>query len=157
MNLFKFWVAIAAASMLAWMPPAAQAQDRPQALPTTTLRAGFHNITAQVAQTAEHRQTGLMHRKSMPTHEGMLFVFDEAGVQCFWMKNTLLPLSIAFLSDEGAIVNIDEMKPQTLSSHCSTAPVRYVLEMNQGWFSKRGLKAGDKLTGIPPTAAGTRR
>jgi uncharacterized protein len=119
----------------------------PQALPTTTLRAGMHNIVAQVAQNEEQRQTGLMHRKTMPMHEGMLFVFEAPAVQCFWMKNTLLPLDIAFVADDGTIVNIDSMAPQTLESHCSKQPVRYVLEMNEGWFKKRNIKAGFKLAG----------
>jgi uncharacterized protein len=124
------------------------AQEAPQMnLPVVQLQAGMHNIRAQVAATGEQRATGLMHRKEMPQHEGMLFVFEQPSVQCFWMKNTLLPLSIAFVADDGSIVNIDEMKPQTLESHCSTKPVRYVLEMNQGWFAKRGIKAGFKLTG----------
>jgi uncharacterized protein len=127
----------------------ALAPDQPQNLPTIPLRAGFHQIVAQVAQTPEQRQVGLMHRKTMPANDGMLFVFEGPMQQCFWMKNTLLPLSIAFVADDGTIVNLDEMKPETLNSHCSTKPVRYVLEMNTGWFSKRGLKAGDKLSGGP--------
>ena len=93
--------------------------------------------------------TGLMHRKEMPQHEGMLFVFEHPSQQCFWMKNTLLPLAIAFVADDGTIVNLDEMAPQTLDSHCSVRPVRYVLEMNKGWFAKKGVKAGDKLKGAP--------
>jgi uncharacterized protein len=117
-----------------------------QNLPTTPLQAGMHVIRAQIAQTPEQRSTGLMFRKDMPANDGMLFVFEAPAQQCFWMKNTLLPLSIAFIADDGAITNIDEMKPQTLNSHCSTKPVRYVLEMNQGWFAKRGIKAGSKLT-----------
>jgi uncharacterized protein len=124
--------------------------DEPQTdLPRVKLAAGMHIIDAQVAATHEQRMTGLMHRKQMPQHEGMLFVFDVPAEQCFWMKNTLLPLSIAFVADDGTIVNIDEMKPQTLDSHCSARPVRFVLEMNQGWFSKKGIKAGTKLAGPP--------
>jgi len=79
----------------------------------------------------------------------MLFAFEEPGQQCFWMKNTLLPLSVAFVDDDGSVVNIENMKPQTLDSHCSKKPVRFVLEMNEGWFAKRGIKAGSKLTGKP--------
>jgi uncharacterized membrane protein (UPF0127 family) len=85
----------------------------------------------------------------MPTNDGMLFIFDRAGQQCFWMKNTLLPLSVAFISDDGSITNIEDMKPQTLDSHCSTKEVRFVLEMNDGWFAKRGIKPGMKLKGSP--------
>ena len=118
-------------------------------LPRVKLRAGMHVIDAQVAARPEQRMTGLMHRKEMPQHEGMLFVFEYAAQQCFWMKDTLLPLAIAFVAEDGTIVNIDEMKPQTLDSHCSHKPVRHVLEMNKGWFAKKGVKAGQKLTGAP--------
>lgn len=127
----------------------AQAQDGPQNLPSVTLTVGMLNISAEVAQTPEERATGLMYRTSMGISRGMLFVFEQPGVQCFWMKNTLLPLAVAFLADDGSIVNIDEMKAQTLDSHCSTKPVRYVLEMNSHWFDKRGIKVGTKLHGGP--------
>lgn len=122
-------------------------------LPRTRLQAGMHQIDAQVAATPMQRSIGLMFRKEMPPHEGMLFVFEQAGVQCFWMKNTLLPLTAAFVADDGTIVNLADMKPQSLDSHCSTKPVRYVLEMNQGWFAKRGIKAGARLSGSPFAAA----
>ena len=123
-------------------------QDAPQMnLERIKLTAGMHRIDAQVAGTPEQRQTGLMLRKDMPQHEGMIFVFDQPTKQCFWMKNTLLPLSAAFIADDGTIVNIEDMKPQTLDAHCSTKPVRYVLEMNKGWFAKKGIKAGAKLHG----------
>lgn len=125
-------------------------QEAPQRdLPRVTLKAGMHLIQAQVASTPQQRATGLMFRQDMPNNEGMLFVFDEPAVQCFWMKNTLLPLTAAFVTDEGTIVNLTDMKPQTLDSHCSEKPVRYVLEMNLGWFAKRGLKAGSRLSGTP--------
>ena len=90
-----------------------------------------------------------MFRKDMPHHEGMLFVFEQPSVQCFWMKNTLLPLTAAFVADDGTIVNLADMKPQTTDSHCSAKPVRYVLEMNQGWFAKKNIKAGFRLAGPP--------
>jgi uncharacterized membrane protein (UPF0127 family) len=136
------------AAIVALSAQSASAQDQPQLnLPVVQLSAGMHGIRAQVAATPEQRATGLMFRREMPPHEGMLFVFEQASVQCFWMKNTLLPLSIAFLADDGTVVNIADMQPQSLDSHCSTKPVRYVLEMNQGWFAKRGVKAGFKLTG----------
>ncbi len=101
----------------------------------------MHQIDAQVAQTNEQRATGLMWRKQMPQHEGMLFAFELPSRQCFWMKDTLLPLSAAFIDDDGTIVNIADMQPRSLDSHCSAKPVRYVLEMNQGWFDKKGIKA----------------
>jgi uncharacterized protein len=128
----------------------AAAQEQPQMdLPRVKLAAGMHQIDAQVAQRGEERMTGLMWRKEMPQHEGMLFVFEQPTMQCFWMKNTLLPLSTAFVADDGTIVNIADMKPQTLNSHCSEKPVRYVLEMNQGWFARKGIKPGFKLSGPP--------
>ncbi|KQV85467.1 DUF192 domain-containing protein [Rhizobacter sp. Root1221] len=131
-----------------WAISSAQAQA-PQDLPTIKLGAGIYNIRAQVAQTDEQRMTGLMHRPAMPNNDGMLFVFNEATQQCFWMKNTLLPLSAAFIADDGTVINIEDMKPQTLDSHCSKKPVRFVLEMNVGWFAKRGIKPGARLTGEP--------
>jgi uncharacterized protein len=129
------------------LAPLVHAQEPQMNLPRVKLTAGMHVIDAQVAASDEQRMTGLMHRKEMPQHEGMLFVFEAPSQQCFWMKNTLLPLSVAFVDDDGTIVNIDEMKPQTLDAHCSEKPVRYVLEMNKGWFSKKGIKAGTKLGG----------
>jgi uncharacterized membrane protein (UPF0127 family) len=127
----------------------AAAQDGPQSLPKIRLNAGIHNIDAQLAQTAEQREIGLMFRPVMAANEGMLFVFERAGQQCFWMKNTLIPLDAAFVADDGAVVNIEHMKPQTLDGHCSEKPVRFVLEMNDGWFAKRGIKPGYKLKGLP--------
>ncbi|MDI4632046.1 DUF192 domain-containing protein [Pelomonas sp. V22] len=125
------------------------AQDHAQQLPSIQLGAGMHLIQAEVAQSDEQRAIGLMHRPSMPANNGMLFVFEQPQPQCFWMKNTLLPLSIAFIADDGTIVNIEEMKAQTLDSHCSAKPVRYALEMNTGWFAKKGIKPGTKLRGKP--------
>lgn len=136
--------------LLSLWATSAWSQDQPQTqLPRVTLTAGMHLISAQVAATPEQRSIGLMHRREMPTHEGMLFVFEQPGVQCFWMKNTLLPLTAAFVADDGTIVNLADMQPQTLDSHCSAQPVRFVLEMNQGWFAKRGIQAGAKLGGAP--------
>jgi uncharacterized membrane protein (UPF0127 family) len=126
----------------------ANAQGTPQTqLQRTTLNAGMHLLQVQLAQDFEQRQIGLMWRKEMPQNEGMLFIFEQAGVQCFWMRNTLLPLTAAFVADDGTIVNLADMKPMNDNSHCSHKPVRYVLEMNQGWFAKRNIQAGFKLTG----------
>lgn len=125
------------------------AQNAAQSLPTLALNAGIHLITAEVAQTEAQRETGLMFRESMAPNHGMLFVFERPGQQCFWMKNTLLPLDVAFIADDGTIVNTDRMKPRTLDPHCSTKAVRFVLEMNDGWFAKRGITAGSRLTGPP--------
>ena len=127
----------------------AAAQEPQMNLPRVKLAAGMHQIDAQVAHTPQQRTIGLMFRKEMPQHEGMLFVFEQPSQQCFWMRNTLLPLTAAFVADDGTIVNLADMKPQTEDSHCSATPVRYVLEMNQGWFAKKGVKAGSKLSGAP--------
>lgn len=132
---------------------ALEPQGQPQLnLPRTELRAGMFRIDAQVAQRFEERQIGLMHRTSMPAHEGMLFIFEQPAVQCFWMKNTLLPLTAAFVADDGSIVNLADMQPLDERSHCSSQPVRYVLEMHQGWFAQKGIRPGAKLTGRPFTA-----
>ena len=134
---------------LSWCLLAAS-QDQPQTqLPRIKLQLGMYQIVTQVAQTPDQRSIGLMFRSEMPMHEGMLFVFDQPSTQCFWMKNTLLPLTAAFIADDGTIVNLADMKPQTTDSHCSTKPVRFVLEMHQGWFAKKGFKAGNKLAGSP--------
>ena len=145
---FVRYVQYLSSSLLLLVSLTSHAQDAPQLeLERVKLTSGMHRIDAQVAATPEQRQTGLMHRKNMPQHEGMIFVFDQPAKQCFWMKNTLIPLSAAFLSDDGTIVNIEDMKPLVLDGHCSTQPVRYVLEMNKGWFAKKGIKAGSKLQG----------
>jgi uncharacterized protein len=141
----RFLAPVALAGMLLQ----AAAQEPQLNLPRVTLTAGMHQIDAQLAQTHEHRATGLMYRKEMPQHEGMLFVFDQPSIQCFWMKNTFLPLTAAFLGDDGTIVNLVDMKPHSTDSHCSERPVRYVLEMHQGWFARKGIKAGAKLAGKP--------
>lgn len=136
------------------LAPSAWSQDLPQQdLPRVNLSAGVHLIQTQVAATPEQRSIGLMYRREMPPSEGMLFIFEQPAGQCFWMKNTLLPLTAAFVADDGTIVNLADMKPQTLDSHCSAKAVRYVLEMHQGWFAKRGIRAGTKLAGPPFDAA----
>ena len=113
------------------------------------LQAGQHRIQALVARTDEQRALGLMHRQHLPEHEGMLFVHDEPVLTCYWMKDTPVALSAAFLDDEGAVVNVAEMQPQTEDTHCAAAPARYVLEMNRGWFRERGIEPGAKVSGLP--------
>lgn len=143
-------LAIGFLCLAALLGQAVHAQNSPQLdLPRVKLLAGMYQIDAQVALSPEQRTIGLMFRQEMPQHEGMLFVFEQAAIQCFWMKNTLLPLTAAFVADNGSIVNLADMKPQTTDSHCSSRPVRYVLEMNQGWFARKGIKAGAKLAGRP--------
>jgi uncharacterized protein len=125
---------------------AAWAQQPP--LATTRLNAGIHVIQAEVASTTGTRSQGLMLRKSMAQGAGMLFLFDEAAAHCMWMKNTLIPLSVAFIDERGAIVNIADMQPLDETTHCALRPVRYALEMNQGWFKKRGISPGTLIQGL---------
>ena len=120
-----------------------------QVLPVVQLNAGMHLIRAEVAADFGSRATGLMHRPAMPQNAGMLFVFDEASAHCMWMKNTLIPLSVAFLDERGAIINIADMEPHSEQSHCAARPARYALEMNRGWFAARNIKPGTRLGGIP--------
>ncbi len=136
------------ALVLMALPAWAQTGPQPR-LNSIDLTAGIHVIKTELAITPDQQQIGMMFRRQMGTNEAMLFVNDEPGLRCFWMRNTLLPLSIAFIADDGSIVNIADMQPQSDRSHCSAKPVRYALEMNLGWFAKRGIKAGTRLSGAP--------
>lgn len=149
--MFQRFVALLAvsASLAISVAPTAQAQEPQLDLRRVKLTAGMYQIDTQLAVTPQQREVGLMFRKEMPQAEGMLFIFEQPATQCFWMKNTILPLTAAFVADDGRIVNLADMKPQTEDSHCSEEPVRYVLEMNQGWFAKKNLKKGTKLAGAP--------
>jgi hypothetical protein len=119
-----------------------------QEMPAIELTAGIHRIEAEVAVTQPDRMRGLMNRKTMAPQKGMLFVFDRMAQHCMWMRNTLLPLSVAFLDEQGRIINVEEMQPQTDDNHCAAKPARYALEMNAGWFKTRGLGVGTPLNGI---------
>jgi uncharacterized protein len=119
-----------------------------QALPVMELTAGFHRIEAEVAANDPARMQGLMQRKAMPQQRGMLFVFAQEAQHCMWMRNTFIPLAVAFLDAGGRIINVEEMRPRTEDNHCAARPARYALEMNAGWFAQRGLKAGDAIGGI---------
>ena len=112
------------------------------------LSAGIHRIQAEFANTDDSRAEGLMFRKSMPVNNGMLFVFDQTAQHCMWMRNTLIPLSVAFLDGQGSIINVEEMLPKTENNHCATKPAKFALEMNAGWFKSRGLGAGTPIAGI---------
>jgi uncharacterized protein len=119
-----------------------------QQLPVAQLSAGMHLIRAEVAADFSSRAQGLMHRKSLGPNAGMLFIFDAPGPQCMWMKNTYIPLSVAFLDAHGTIINIADMQPHSEQSHCATRPALYALEMTQGWFAQRAIKPGSKLGGL---------
>ena len=116
---------------------------------STQLTVGMNQIQVEVAANDPQREQGLMFRDKMAANAGMVFVFDQPNQQCMWMKNTLLPLSVAFIDEEGTIVNIEDMQPQTLNSHCSKKPVLYALEMNLGWFKQRHIKPGARIQGLP--------
>jgi uncharacterized membrane protein (UPF0127 family) len=134
MNSLLLTLILSLLSLGAW------AQTAQTDLPRLHIKAGMFQIDAQVAATPEQRAIGLMFRKDMPAHEGMIFVFEQPQILCFWMKNTLMPLTAACVADDGTIVNFADMKPQTLDSHCSEKPVRFVLEMKQGWFANKQIK-----------------
>ncbi len=130
----------------------ALAQSGPQpTLPTARLTAGMHIITAELATTSQSRTVGMMFREKTPPNHGMLFVFEYKAQQCFWMRNTPLPLSIAFIEDDGTILQIVDMAPKNETLHCSQRPVRFALEMEQGWFARKGLAVGSKIGGLPAT------
>jgi uncharacterized membrane protein (UPF0127 family) len=117
-------------------------------LPTVELSAGIHLIHAELANNELSRVRGLMNRPVLEPNHGMLFVFDDSGQHCMWMRNTLVPLSVAFIRDDGSIVNIEEMKPQTDDSHCAGQPTRYALEMSGEWFSRHGIRPGSVIKGV---------
>jgi uncharacterized membrane protein (UPF0127 family) len=124
----------------------AQAQQR---FPVTTLNLGIHLVQAEVALREEERAQGLMYREKMGVNEGMVFRFSETRLVCMWMKNTPLPLSVAFIDEADTIINIEDMQPLTQDAHCAKKPARYALEMNQGWFKQKNLKPGTKVGGLP--------
>ena len=118
-------------------------------LPTVPLTIGTHKLVAEVVTTVEQRATGLMNRFSLKPDHGMLFVFGRPAPQGFWMKNTYIPLSIAFLDADGRILNIEDMRPQTEETHWSKGPALYALEMKKGWFAERGIGPGAVVAGMP--------
>ena len=126
----------------------AQTQGGQPPLPAVQLQTGMFLIKAEVANDYSTRMQGLMMREKMAPNEGMLFIFPGREQQCMWMKNTLLPLSVAFIDEGGTILNIEDMKPKTENSHCSVQPARYALEMNLGWFKGKNIKAGARISGL---------
>lgn len=117
-------------------------------MPGIDLTAGFYRIEAEVAADQGNRMQGLMNRRTMAANHGMLFVFPDVERHCMWMRNTYLPLSVAFLDERGRILNIEDMQPQTETSHCAAGPARFALEMNQGWFAAKGIRAGQTIGGL---------
>jgi uncharacterized membrane protein (UPF0127 family) len=138
---------IVAASLL--FVSIARAQQSPTEFRVIPLSAGIHVIRAEVALEDSERQKGLMFRKELGANQGMVFLFDQPAVQCMWMHNTLIPLSVAFIDNDGRVINVEEMAAQTDDNHCAAGKARYALEMNKGWFAKHGILAGAKISGLP--------
>ena len=137
---------LATAALLASFTAFAQ---KTATLPTTTVKVGGHALKVEIVANDADRSRGLMFREKMGRDDGMLFVFPEIAYHSMWMKNTLLPLSVAFIDRDGVILNILDMEPQTLDSHTSAGPALYAIETNKGWFAAKKVKAGDKVTGLP--------
>ena len=146
----KFLTAFISTAALASSLIAADVQaQQERKFPVISLNAGLYVIKAEVAANEAEREQGLMFRQSMGANEGMAFLFGAPASVCMWMKNTLIPLSVAFIDADGRIVNIEDMQAQTLTSHCSKKPVPYALEMNLGWFKQKNLKPGSLIEGLP--------
>ena len=140
-------------TLLVALQPAPARAQQPQ-LPLVRLTAGMQVVQAEVADSFGTRMQGLMQRTSLAPNHGMLFLFDSDDRQCMWMKNTLIPLSVAFIDARGAIINIADMQPHSEESHCSARTARYALEMTQGWFRDKGVKPGNRIRGLPGATAG---
>jgi len=148
-RLVSHWAMLSVLLLVMLVHVARAQENSPTEFPVIRLQAGLHIIQAEIGATPEQRARGLMFRKSLGTNQGMAFVFDTLGLHCMWMRNTYVPLSVAFLAEDGSIINIADMQPRTENSHCATRPARYALEMNQGWFKKRGIATGSRITGLP--------
>jgi uncharacterized membrane protein (UPF0127 family) len=141
------FVALIPTGTLAQSP--ASAAGKPQTgLPTINLKAGGQTVRADVANTEAARQVGLMFRQKMARNEGMLFVFPEIGYHAMWMRNTLIPLAVAYVDERGAILSIHEMEPLSEVAHQSAGPARFALEMNAGWFGTNKISVGDTIKGL---------
>ncbi len=139
-----------AATLLLATTAFAQQEAQPT-LPITTLTVGKKQISAEVADDNKERMTGLMFRKKLAPDSGMLFVMPRVEPASFWMRNTLIPLSVAYISPEGLILEIHDMKPLDETPVPSKLTnIAYALEMDQGWFSSNGIFPGERLGGLPP-------
>lgn len=148
MNKFRHFMCVLSAIGFIQAQNIANAQEKPY-FPVTSLNVGIHLIKAEIASNQNQREYGLMFREKLGANEGMVFLFEPQQRVCMWMKNTLIPLAVAFIDEDGKIVNIEEMKAQTLDSHCSKKQVPYALEMNSGWFTQKNLKPGMVIDGLP--------
>lgn len=144
----RTFVAMVLAAFIA--APAAAQDKAPPKLKTITVKVAGHPLKVEVADSDESRSRGLMYRQGMPRNDGMLFIFEDVGYHSMWMMNTYIPLSVAFIDGDGKILNILDMEPKTQDTHTAAGPARYAIETNKGWFAEKKVKAGDKVTGLPP-------
>lgn len=151
MKIFNQRVVLILPLLLFLFPGASTLGQSPSlGLPSVQLSTGIHLIHAELADNDQTRARGLMFRERLAPNTGMVFVFEQKATHCMWMKNTLIPLSVAFIEDDGSIINIETMQPRDEKTmHCAKQPVRYALEMSAGWFDLRGIKAGLKVQGLP--------
>jgi uncharacterized membrane protein (UPF0127 family) len=133
-------------------PALVRADAGPGHMPRVELGVGVHLIHAELAANDADRMLGLMFRKELGPNDGMLFDFEEAAQHCMWMRNTLIPLSVAFLDASGAVINVEEMRAQTDDSHCAMRPARYALEMGANWFGQHGVRPGTVIAGVAKPA-----
>jgi uncharacterized membrane protein (UPF0127 family) len=119
-----------------------------QNLPVIPLSLGSGALEVQVASDQSQRAQGLMHRTAMPANQGMLFAYPAPAYFCMWMKNTKIPLSVAFIDAQGKVINIADMVPQTETNHCTERNATYALEVNRGWFTRHGVTAGSQIIGL---------
>jgi uncharacterized membrane protein (UPF0127 family) len=147
LGLDRWSIALVLAGMV--LLASAQASWADVAFKTARIKVGPHPLKVEVAASDPERSQGLMYREKLGADDGMLFVFEEPGYHAMWMKNTLIPLSVAFVDGEGRILNILDMEPRTLDTHMAAGPARYAIETNKGWFARNKIKAGDKVTGLP--------
>ncbi len=140
---------VLACASTAWAAPPEVNAEVNTGLPQVRLKVNGHALTAEVAATAAQQQTGLMNRSSLPENHGMVFVFPRTQPVCMWMKNTRIPLSVAFIAADGRIVNLADMRAETEDVHCAQRDVRYALETPLHWFARHGVKAGARVVGLP--------
>jgi uncharacterized membrane protein (UPF0127 family) len=144
----RYYIGLFSAAILALIAATTFAQQ-PNKFPAISLSSGIHIIKAEVATNPAQHEQGLMYREKLGQNEGMVFVFDTPSRVCMWMKNTLIPLSVAFIDADGKIINIEDMEPQTTESHCAKKPAQYALEMNRGWFKQKNIKPNSSIDGLP--------
>lgn len=148
LRLSQIGAALAFAFAALLLPSVVAARDAVSTLPTMVLKVGSQSVRAEVAATEETRVKGLMFREKLAKNEGMLFVFTEVGYHSMWMRNTPLPLAVAFIDETGKIVSIHEMQPHTEITHQAAGPVRFALEMDGGWFKANKVAVGDTIKGL---------